>query len=228
MKTPTTTETNDSLISIVDDEACVRESLGSLLRSAGYRVKEYASAEEFLTWGWRDESACLILDVRLPGMGGLELQRHLAGKEPGRGVVFVSGHATENEETWSMMRGAVAFLRKPFSDESLLNAVGAGIARRRGGLKKNDRNQRSLACPLCHEPFPLAELPGHIHCEGTSIRDYTIEMIKKLNPKWVEADGSCERCWKFYADLGRVMSFSGGSSLKANYKPGAAPAKFVE
>jgi len=90
----------DSLITIVDDEACVRESLGSLLRSAGYRAREYASAEEFLAWGSREDSACLILDVHLPGMGGLELQRYLAGRQPGRGIVFVSGDASENEETW--------------------------------------------------------------------------------------------------------------------------------
>jgi FixJ family two-component response regulator len=122
-----------SLISIVDDEACVRESLSSLVRSMGYRVEDYASAEDFLMEGKWDETACLILDVRLIGMGGLELQRRLA--ELGREhppIVFISGHATEKDEAWAKRAGAVAFLRKPFSDESLLNAVRESIARSRG------------------------------------------------------------------------------------------------
>jgi FixJ family two-component response regulator len=122
-------------IAIVDDEECVREALSSLIRSVGYPVREYASAEDFLTWGWWEETACLILDVRLPGMGGLELQRYLAEKQRPRSIILISGHATENEETWAMMKGAVAFLRKPFSDESLLNAVRESLARGRSGFE---------------------------------------------------------------------------------------------
>jgi FixJ family two-component response regulator len=120
--------TKELLISIVDDEECVRESLSSLLRSEGYRVSEYASVEDFLTRGWWDEAACMILDVRLPAMGGLELQRYLAARQPGGPVIFISGHATENEQTSAMKRGAVAFLRKPFSDKALLEAVRKAIA----------------------------------------------------------------------------------------------------
>lgn len=134
MKLIAANETKEPLISIVDDEACVRESLSSLIRSVGYETKEHASAEDFLTWGRWDETACLILDVRMPGMGGLELQRHLAEMQPGRPIVFISGHASENEQTSAMMRGAVAFLRKPFSDESLLKAISESIARGRAGF----------------------------------------------------------------------------------------------
>lgn len=122
----------DALISIVDDEACVRESLGSLIRSVGYRAEEFPSAESFLIEGKWDETACLILDVRLNGMGGLELQRRLT--EMGREhppIVFISGHATEKDESWAARSGALAFLRKPFSDESLLKAVRESIARAR-------------------------------------------------------------------------------------------------
>jgi FixJ family two-component response regulator len=121
-----------SLISIVDDEACVRESLSSLVRSMGYKVEEFSSAEEFLLEGKWDETACLILDVRLIGMSGLELQRRLA--ELGREhppIVFISGHASDKEQTWAAASGAVAFLRKPFSDESLLNAVWDSVQRSR-------------------------------------------------------------------------------------------------
>ena len=129
MKLMAANETNESLISIVDDEPCGRVSLSSLIRSVGYETKEYASAEDFLTWGRWDESAYLILDLRMPGMGGLELQRRLAEMQRGRPIVFISGHATENEQTSTMMRGAVAFLRKPFSDESLLKEIRESIAR---------------------------------------------------------------------------------------------------
>ena len=107
-----------------------------------------------------------------------------------------------------MMRGAVAFLRKPFSDESLLAAVGAAIGRRRGELAREDGSLRMLACPLCQELFPAEDLPEHIDREQTSIRDYTIQMIKTLHPEWVREDGSCARCWRFYAGLGRVVSFA--------------------
>ena len=132
MKMNVVKERKQSLISIVDDEACVRESLSSLIRSVGYRVEEYASAESFLLEGKWDETACLILDVRLHGMGGLEMQRRLA--EMGREhppIVFISGHATEKEQAWAATGGAVAFLRKPFSDESLLTAVRGSVARAR-------------------------------------------------------------------------------------------------
>src|ERR1700728_4815653 len=118
MKLKDTKETRQSLISIVGGEACVRESLSSLIRSVGYKVEDFASAESFLLEGKWDETACLILDVRLQGMGGLDLQRRLA--EMGREhppVVFISGHAREKEQAWAATRGAVAFLRKPFSDE---------------------------------------------------------------------------------------------------------------
>jgi FixJ family two-component response regulator len=122
MKSTIATIRKPALISVVDDQACVRESLCSLLRSAGYTVERFDSAESFLTGGNWDQTACLILDVRLPGMGGLELQRRLAeaGHPP---IVFISGHATEKEEKFAMQSGAIAFLRKPFGDELLLKAV---------------------------------------------------------------------------------------------------------
>lgn len=132
MKIKDIKERRQTLISIVDDEACVRESLSSLIRSVGYKVEEYASAESFLLEGKWDETACLILDVRLQGMSGLELQRRLM--EMGREhppIVVISGHATGKDQTWATQAGAIAFLRKPFSDEALLNAVRDSIARTR-------------------------------------------------------------------------------------------------
>ena len=199
-------ETKESLISIVDDEACVRESLSSLIRSVGYETKEHASAEDFLTWGRWDETACLILDVRLPGMGGLELQRHLTEMQVGRPIVFISGHATESEQASAMMRGAVAFLHKPFSDESLLKAIRESIARGRAGLDLDPEMPRNQVCPLCHDSARVAEIPGRLMREHDDHAS-TVEMIKALNPEWAEQNGLCQRCWRFYVVLGRVVNF---------------------
>jgi CheY-like chemotaxis protein len=206
MKRMVANETNESLISIVDDQACVRESLSSLIRSVGYKTKEHASAEDLLRWGRWDETACLILDVRLPGMGGLELQKHLAEMQVGRPIVFISGHATENEQRSAMMRGAVAFLHKPFSDESLLNAIGESIARGQSGLDLHPEMPRDQVCPLCHDSARVAEIPGRLRREHDDHAS-TVEMIKALNPEWTEQNGLCQRCWKFYVGLAHVVNF---------------------
>ena len=195
------------LVSIVDDDVCVRESLSGLIRSLGFAAKEYASAEEFLTWGWWDESVCLILDVRLPAMGGLELQRYLAESQRARSIIFISGHATENEQTWAKLRGAVAFLQKPFTDESLLKAVRDSIARGRHRLALDYGMTSEKICPLCHESARVAEAPKVLTIDHIDIRACAIEMIKTLNPEWLEEDGICLRCWKFYVGLGRVVDF---------------------
>jgi CheY-like chemotaxis protein len=195
--------TNDSLISIVDDEACVRESISSLIRSVGYKAEDYPSAENFLTEGRWDETACLILDVRLPGMGGLELQRRLAEMEPGRPpIVFISGHATAKDQTWATQAGAIAFLHKPFSDDSLLDAVKDSIERGRPGVA------RKQVCPLCHEFAGLGALPHRFEREDESLHATVLEVIKTVKPGWSERAGLCEACWSFYYDLGKTLAFS--------------------
>lgn len=125
-----THETKQPLISLVDDASCCREALGSLLRSAGYRVVHFTSAEDYLNAGHSKETACLILDVRMPGMGGLELQRQLTQANDPVPIIFVSAHANADEMDAAMRGGAVEFLRKPFNDERLLQAVQTAIARR--------------------------------------------------------------------------------------------------
>jgi CheY-like chemotaxis protein len=206
MKRMAANEPNESLISIVDDEASVRESLSSLIRSVGHKTKEHASAEDFLRCGRWDETACLILDVRLPGMGGLELQKHLAERQIGRPIVFISGDATESEQKSAMMRGAVAFLHKPFSDELLLKAIRESIAGGRSGLDLHPEMSRDEVCPLCHAFARVAEIPGHLVREHDD-QESTVEMIKALNPEWAEQNGLCQRCWRFYVVLGCVVNF---------------------
>jgi FixJ family two-component response regulator len=127
MKMPAMHGRKKSLISIVDDEACIRESLSSLVRSMGYGAEEYASAEDFLTAGRWEETACLILDVRMPGMGGVELQRRLADTGWLIPTVFLSARATEEEKRRALRAGATDFLGKPVNEEALLHAIRAAI-----------------------------------------------------------------------------------------------------
>ena len=116
-----------SLISIVDDDDSLRSSLGNLLRSAGLRVEEFASASAFL--GSRDarETACLILDVRMPGMNGLELQRLIADANWRLPIVFITSHADNDARARALDAGAIGFLYKPFREQELLDAIDAAL-----------------------------------------------------------------------------------------------------
>ena len=113
------------LISIVDDDLLVREGLISLLRSAGFATQAFASAEEFLSLAHRDDIACLILDVRLPGISGLELQSQLTATVSNHRtpVVFMTARDDEATRQRALKGGAVDFLRKPVRREALLNAI---------------------------------------------------------------------------------------------------------
>jgi FixJ family two-component response regulator len=112
-----------ALISIVDDDESIREAIQSLLRSVGFRTKTFASAEQFLQSDQIENTACLILDVRMPGMSGLELQRRLIATQCRIPIVFVTAHGDEEVRSRALQEGAVEFLLKPFSEEALLNAI---------------------------------------------------------------------------------------------------------
>ena len=113
-------------VSIVDDDESVREAIRSLLRSVGLTVDAFGSAEEFLKSDSLKEAACLILDVRMPGMGGLELQRWLATANFHIPIIFISAHASDTEaRNRALKAGAIDFLFKPFNEETLLTDVNA-------------------------------------------------------------------------------------------------------
>jgi FixJ family two-component response regulator len=121
---------NPPLISVVDDDDSVRESLGGLIRSLGFAVKAFASAEEFLTSDRLPDTDCLILDVRMPGMNGLELQRQLAASHMSIPVIFITAHGDEETRVRALNGGAVDYLLKPFSEEALLNAINTALKTR--------------------------------------------------------------------------------------------------
>ena len=116
-----------ALISIVDDDESIREAIQSLLRSVGFRAKTFATAEQFLQSDQIENTACLILDVRMPGMSGLELQRRLMATQCRIPIVFVTAHGDEEARSRALQEGAVEFLLKPFSEEALLNAIQAAL-----------------------------------------------------------------------------------------------------
>ncbi|HTS81735.1 MAG TPA: response regulator [Myxococcaceae bacterium] len=118
-----------STVAVVDDDASVREALRALLRSAGFRVKLFDSAEEFLRSGQASDVASLVLDVRMSGMSGLDLQEHLAASGAAIPIVFMTAHADATARARALAAGAVAFLEKPFSDDDLLDAIDRALGR---------------------------------------------------------------------------------------------------
>jgi FixJ family two-component response regulator len=116
-----------SLVSVVDDDESVRESLPDLLRELGFAAQAFASAEEFLASDFVSQTKCLILDVAMPGMSGLDLQLELSRRRQEIPIVFITGHGDPTIRPRLLEKGAVECLFKPFSDISLLEAVNAAL-----------------------------------------------------------------------------------------------------
>jgi FixJ family two-component response regulator len=114
-------------ITIVDDDASIREALKSLMRSVRYNVEAFGSAEEFLASERVNDTACLILDVNLPGMNGFELQNHLNAERPGIPIIFITAQADEVSRQRALKSGAIEFLGKPVRREPLFKAIQAAI-----------------------------------------------------------------------------------------------------
>jgi len=110
-------------ISIVDDDESVREAIESLMKSVGYIAKVFPSAGDFLSSGHLDDTGCLILDVQMPGMSGLELQDRLVASKSQVPIIFISAHCDADARARALKAGAVGFLQKPFSEDALLNAI---------------------------------------------------------------------------------------------------------
>jgi FixJ family two-component response regulator len=117
------------LVFVVDDDLSVRRALSRLLRAEGYEVRTFATAGEFLAYTRPSRPACLVLDVRLPDMSGLELQRRLGVVAPRLPVVVISGHADAAMREEALAANGLAFLAKPFGDEALLSAVSEALGR---------------------------------------------------------------------------------------------------
>ena len=122
---------NNPVVYVVDDDPSIRDALDSLIRSVGFRAQTFASAQDFLKSARPDAPGCLVLDVRLPGLSGLDLQRELARVDIRIPIIFITGHGDIPMSVSAMKAGAVEFLTKPFRDQDLLDAIQAAVERDR-------------------------------------------------------------------------------------------------
>ena len=118
---------NTKLVAIVDDDDSMRSALQGLLHSAEFPSQSFASAEEFLQSGQQHQIACLIADIRMPGMSGLELQAQLNAERCRIPIIFITAHGDEKMRMQALRAGAVEFMAKPFNDEALLESVRAAL-----------------------------------------------------------------------------------------------------
>ena len=118
---------NPQCIVIVDDDDSVRGALQGLMKAAGFEAQAFPSAEDFLNSGLQRETGCLIADIRMPGMSGLDLQQTLNANACSVPIIFITGHGDAKMRLQAMRAGAVEFLAKPFDDEVLLDSVRAAL-----------------------------------------------------------------------------------------------------
>ena len=131
----------DSTVLVIDDDADLRASIGRLLRSLGINIQLFASISDFLKSNPPDGPTCLVLDVRLPGQSGLDLQRELARAKRKLPIIFITGHGDIPMSVQAMKGGAIEFLTKPFRDQDLLDAIQLGLSRDRAWRE----NEKALA-----------------------------------------------------------------------------------
>ena len=122
------------LISVIDDDLSVSKTTALLVESLGFRAAAFGSAEAFLGSGQLRDTSCLIVDVQMPGMGGLELQSHLAAAGCRIPIIFMTAYHEREAYQRAMRAGAVAFLGKPFTDEQLLRTIRSALAQTKGGM----------------------------------------------------------------------------------------------
>jgi FixJ family two-component response regulator len=156
---------DDAVVYVVDDDPSVRRALSRLVRSVGLPVETFPTAKAFLDSPTSDQPACLVLDVRLPGASGLDLQSALHDAGRPLPIVFITGHASVSTSVRAMKGGAVDFLQKPFNDQELLDCIQraieasrrqradqaeqAGLAQRHATLTVRERQVRSAESPAC-------------------------------------------------------------------------------
>lgn len=180
------------VVFIVDDDCSVRRSVERLIQSVGLTTKSFASAQEFLQSGQKEETGCLVLDVRLPAISGLDLQDKLSRAGVFLPIIFISGHGTVPMSVRAMKAGAVDFLQKPFDEQDLLDAVYRAIDRCRQGeaerreLKEVQARLRSLT-PKEYEVFacvitgmPNKNIADRLATAEKTIKVHRASIMKKM------------------------------------------------
>jgi len=190
------TET-DAMVFVVDDDAPMRESLMNLIRSVGLRAELFASAQEFLRSKRPDVPSCLVLDVRLPGLSGLDLQRRTSEAGLEIPIIFITGHGDIPMTVRAMKAGAVEFLTKPFRDQDLLDAIQQALERDRKA-----RDQRA----------EIEELRSRFASLTAREREVMVRVVAGLLNKQIGAElGTSETTVKIHRH--QVMEKMGAMSL---------------
>ena len=180
------------VVCVVDDESSMRESLRNLFRSVGLKVQTFASAQEFLNSLFSEAPSCLVLDVQMPGISGLELQRELGGGASRVPIIFMTGHGNIPMSVRAMKAGAFEFLTKPCRDEDLLRAVNQAIERgpRIEQLKDRPTEVRTCGVSLSRNGSDPASI------ERMEIRrrerENLFAVLQKAGWKIKRADGAAE------------------------------------
>lgn len=185
------------VVFIVDDDSSVRRSLERLIQSVGLTAKSYASAREFLQSGHGEETGCLVLDMRMPEVSGLELQEKMTQAGILLPIIFISGHSTVPMSVRAMKAGALDFLQKPFDEQDLLEAIYRAIDRSRQGqakreeLKELEARVRSLT-PKEYEVFtwvitgmPNKNIADRLATAEKTVKVHRASIMKKMGAQSV-------------------------------------------
>ena len=184
--------TAEPVVFVVDDDASMRQSLENLLRSVGLRVQSFASAQEFLRGKRPDVPACLVLDVRLPGGSGLDLQKNMAEAGVEMPIIFITGHGDIPMSVQAMKAGAVGFLPKPFRDQDLLDAIHQALERdrkaseRRGEIDELRRRFESLTRRerevMAHVVAGLLnkQIAGEVGTSEATVKGHRHQVMEKM------------------------------------------------
>jgi FixJ family two-component response regulator len=180
------------MVFVVDDDVGTRESLKNLIRSVGLRVEAFASAQDFLRSTRPDVPGCLVLDVRLPGLSGLDLQKRMAEVELAIPIVFISGHGDIPMSVRAMKAGAVEFLTKPFRDQELLDAIQQALERDRNAREQRAeiaelRSRYRLLTPREREVMALVvtgllnkQIAGELGTSEASVKVHRQHVMEKM------------------------------------------------
>jgi FixJ family two-component response regulator len=180
------------IVFIVDDDVSVRESLELLIRNEGWQAETFASAQEFLDRPRAPLPSCLILDVSLPGLNGLELQQRVAVERTDMPIIFITGHGDIPMTVRAMKAGAIEFLTKPFSDEALLNAIRQALQRSRLALSQEAeirqlRNSYALLTPRERQVMALVvsgllnkQIGGELGISEITVKAHRGQVMQKM------------------------------------------------
>jgi RNA polymerase sigma factor (sigma-70 family) len=180
------------IVFVVDDDASIRDALKSLIRSVGLKVELFGSPREFLQGKRPDAPSCLVLDVRLPGESGLDLQRELADANISIPIIFITGHGDIPMSVRAMKAGAVEFLTKPFRDQDLLDAIKVGLERDQTRRQREAetamlRARLETLTPREREVLPLVvsgllnkQVAAEIGTTEATVKVHRSQLMKKL------------------------------------------------